>query len=53
MIKPPVWMHLDCGMLTGPISHHLILARELADDATRGHIDAALKLVRDEHHRRP
>ena len=46
-------MHTDCAMLTGPITHHLILARELADDATREHIDAALALVRAEHHRRP
>ena len=53
MKKPPAWMHLDCGMLTGPITHHLMLARELADADTRAHIDAALKLVRDEHHRRP
>lgn len=38
-------------MLSNRITHHLMCARELADDQVRKHIDLALCIVRKAHHR--
>lgn len=39
-------------MPSGRITHHLMCARELADDQVRKHIDRALMLIRKAHHRK-